>query len=79
LNDGTLLYNVDAIKNMEDYDIYKYLNVTNHTAYKDIFDQENIFLLDLAYNMQFWDVLRTKHIESEYNTNLNEAIIKYIN
>jgi hypothetical protein len=52
LNDGTLLYNTEAIQNMENNDIYKYLNVANHSQYKDIFTQEEIFILELAYNKE---------------------------
>jgi len=52
LNNYTSLYNTNAIQSMEDYDIYKYLNVLSHSQYKNTFREEDIFMFELAYNKE---------------------------
>lgn len=78
LNDDTLLFNNKAINNMNNYDIYKYLNVINHSKYRDIVSQENLFVFELTYNKELWEEIHFIYLKYNYKTNLHEALIEFI-
>jgi hypothetical protein len=50
LDNDNLLCAASTIKCMEDYDIYKYINVLNHCGYKNDFQQEDFLKFELVYN-----------------------------